>query len=255
MDLATVLGLIIGFGLVGAAIVMGGSPTAFLDGSAILIVFAGTFSVTMMSYSLAEIVAAQTTVVKTMIHRATDPAVAASQVMELADYARREGLLSLQNILPEIKSLPFLHDGIAMIIDGASADDAEYFLRRNIESMRQRHSQSAGVLRRAAEVAPAMGLIGTLVGLVQMLGNLEDPSTVGPSMAVALLTTFYGAVLGNMVFTPLAGKLERNSHAEVMLQSIYLSGIASIGRQENPRRLEMVVNTLLPPSQRIDHFD
>ena len=100
-----------------------------------------------------------------------------------------------------------------------------------------------------------MGLIGTLIGLVQMLGQLDDPSTIGPSMAVALLTTFYGAVLSNMLFSPLAAKLERNSDEEVLLNTIYLTGVTSIGRKENPRRLEMLVNTLLPPAQRVQFFD
>ena len=105
------------------------------------------------------------------------------------------------------------------------------------------------------EFSPAMGLIGTLIGLVQMLGNLGDPSTIGPAMAVALLTTFYGAVLANMVFLPLASKLERNSKEEALVSNIYLMGAASIGRQENPRRLEMLINSLLPPSQRVRYFD
>ena len=100
-----------------------------------------------------------------------------------------------------------------------------------------------------------LGLIGTLVGLVQMLGQLDDPSTIGPSMAVALLTTFYGAVLSNMVFSPLAAKLERNSDEEMLLNNIYVTGVTSIGRQENPRRLEMLVNTLLSPADRVQHFD
>ena len=100
-----------------------------------------------------------------------------------------------------------------------------------------------------------MGLIGTLVGLVQMLGNLDDPSAIGPAMAVALLTTFYGAILANMVFLPLANKLDRNSGAEAMVKQIYAIGAASIGRQENPRRLELTFNTILPPGEQVKHFD
>jgi chemotaxis protein MotA len=119
----------------------------------------------------------------------------------------------------------------------------------------QRHHKSASVLKKAAEFAPAMGLIGTLIGLVQMLGNLDDPASIGPSMAVALLTTFYGAVLANMVFSPMASKLERNSGEEAIVNSIYVMGASSIGRQENPRRLEMLLNSVLPPAKRIQYFD
>ena len=128
-------------------------------------------------------------------------------------------------------------------------------LARESHATRDRHVRSASVLRRAADVAPAMGLIGTLVGLVQMLGNLDDPSSIGPSMAVALITTFYGAILANMVFNPLANKLERNSEIESMVNYIYAIGAASVSRQENPRRLEMFINTVLSPVQRVSYFD
>ena len=100
-----------------------------------------------------------------------------------------------------------------------------------------------------------MGLIGTLVGLVQMLGSLDDPSTIGPSMAVALLTTFYGAILANMVFSPMAAKLERNSNEESMVNTVFLTAAASMGRQENPRRLEMLLNTILPPAHRLQYYE
>ncbi len=121
--------------------------------------------------------------------------------------------------------------------------------------MKTRHQKGAGILRQAGTVAPAMGLIGTLIGLVQMLGNLDDPDSIGPSMAIAQLTTLYGAIMANMVFAPLAGKLERNSKEEAMLMGVYSMGAGSIGRQENPRRLETLINTLLPPAKRVQFFD
>ena len=142
-----------------------------------------------------------------------------------------------------------------MVVDGSNGDEIEKVLKEKINAIANRHGKSVSVIRKLAEVSPAMGLIGTLVGLVQMLGNLDDPSTIGPSMAVALLTTFYGAVLSNMVFSPLATKLERNSAEEALLNTIYITGVTSIGRQENPRRLEMLLNTLLPPAQRVQVFD
>ncbi|MCW8835765.1 MAG: MotA/TolQ/ExbB proton channel family protein, partial [Rhodospirillales bacterium] len=134
-------------------------------------------------------------------------------------------------------------------------EEVEAIMRQDMHATIQRHSKSTNVLRKAAEFAPAMGLIGTLIGLVQMLGNLDDPSTIGPSMAVALLTTFYGAVLANMVFMPLASKLERNSGEEALVNNVFLLGATSIGRQENPRRLEMLLNSLLPPTKRVRYFD
>lgn len=125
--------------------------------------------------------------------------------------ARKKGVLALQNVVGSMQNEPFLHKGMLMVVDGTPGEEVESIMRRDLQATIQRHAKSTSVLRKMGEFAPAMGLIGTLIGLVQMLGNLDDPSTIGPSMAVALLTTFYGAVLANMVFLPLAAKLERNS--------------------------------------------
>ena len=255
MDFATIVGLVSGFTLLGMAILLGGTPGAFLDAPSLLIVFGGTFAVTSMSFSVPEILRVPKVVLQAVSNRATDPRKAASQMLELAEIARDNGTLALQNVQPRLAHLPFLNQGVSMVVDGSKGDEIERVMSRKVNAMAARHSKATGVLRKAAEVSPAMGLIGTLVGLVQMLGQLDDPSTIGPSMAVALLTTFYGAVLSNMVFSPLAAKLERNSDEEILLNNIYVTGVTSIGRQENPRRLEMLVNTLLSPAERVHHFD
>ncbi len=157
-------------------------------------------------------------------------------------------MLSFEQSLPALRGNPFLTKAISMVADGFPVEEVERVMRREIDEMTGRHRKSASVLRKAAEIAPAMGLIGTLIGLVQMLGNLDDPSTIGPAMAVALMTTFYGAVLANMLFAPLAAKLERNSAEEALVYNVYLLAAVSIGRKENPRRLEMLLNALLPPA-------
>jgi chemotaxis protein MotA len=144
---------------------------------------------------------------------------------------------------------------MTMLVDGIAVEEIERNLTFETHAMMQRHVRSTGILRRAAEVSPAMGLIGTLLGLVQMLGSLNDPESIGPAMAVALLTTLYGALLANVVFLPLASKLERNSATELLINQIYILGSTSIGRQENPRRLELVLNTILPANQRVKYFD
>ena len=126
---------------------------------------------------------------------------------------------------------------------------------QEVDALLERHRRAASIIRRGSEVAPAMGLIGTLVGLVQMLAQLDDPSSIGPAMAVALLTTFYGAILGTIVLGPLSGKLERNSNSEAMIKNLVLTAMGSIARQENPRRLEMLLNSELPPDKRIRFFD
>ena len=255
MDVATLLGVSGAFLVIGAAMVLGGSPGSFVDLPAILIVVGGTFLVTTVSFSLDEVVHAQRVMLRAVVYHAESPRTAALRILSLADAARRNGLLALENELNASHYSRFLAQAISLVIDGFPAAEIERILGRERHATSERHVRSAGVLRRAGEVAPAMGLIGTLVGLVQMLGNLQDPSAIGPAMAVALLTTFYGAVLANMVFHPLATKLERNSEVEAMVNQIYAIGAASISRQENPRRLEMTINAILSPVQRVGYFD
>lgn len=255
MDMATVLGIVAGFGMIAAAIMLGSTPAAFFDVPSVLIVIGGTLAITTVCFSLGEMVRTVRVVLKTVFRTARDPSEAAVQMMQIADLARKKGVLALQGAIEDVANEPFLHKGVVMVVDGTPGEEVEAILRRDLLSTIQRHAKSTSVLRKMAEFSPAMGLIGTLIGLVQMLGNLSDPSAIGPAMAVALLTTFYGAVLANLVFLPLAAKLERNSQDEALVNNLYLMGTASIGRQENPRRLEMLLNSVLPPSKRIRYFD
>jgi len=255
VDFATLLGVGGAFAMIAGAMMLSGQAAAFLDIPSILIVIGGTFLVTTVSFSLSEIGQAQGLMFRAAIYQAESPENAVVQALYLADLARKRGRLALQTVTDDLRSSSFLYQAISMVVDGIPAEEVERILTRESEATFARHHRSAGILRRAGEVAPAMGLIGTLIGLVQMLGSLDDPSSIGPAMAVALLTTFYGAVLANMVFTPLAGKLERNAQIEATVRQIYTIGSASISRQENPRRLEMMLNTILPPDQRVDYFD
>ncbi len=255
MDLATVVGLASGFGLLTTAIVLGGSPESFFNPPSILIVVGGTLAVTTACFSLAEMGRTLRVVMSTFFYSSRDPAEAAIQVLQIAELARKQGVLSLQNVLGSIQGEPILYKGMSMVVDGTPGDEVESIMRRDLHATIQRHAKSTSVLRKMGEFSPAMGLIGTLIGLVQMLGNLDDPSTIGPSMAIALLTTFYGAVMANMIFLPLAAKLERNASEESLISNVYVMGAASIGHQENPRRLEMLLNSILPPSKRVRYFD
>ena len=254
-SLTTVVGLLAGFALVVAAMFWGGSPSSFVDGPALLIVFGGTFAVTLASYSLGDMARAAGAVGQVIVRRSHDPSRAAYRIVELAEQARNDGVLGLQDRLIKLKADPFLAKAMGMVVDGTPGEMVERIMRREVDTNANRQQTSADVFAKAAEISPAMGLIGTLVGLVQMLGNLNDPSTIGPAMAIALLTTFYGAVLSNMVFAPLATKLERSSDGEALVHNVYLIGAASIGRQESPRRLEMLLNAMLPPTHRIQYFD
>lgn len=255
LDFATVFGLAGAVLLITLAIWLGGNWTAFIDLPSILLVIIGTFAITTVSYSWTEIVQAQPVMWRTLFVRGQAPDEAAMKVLQLAERARRRGLLAMQNEFPALKSEPYLLRAMTMLVDGMPPEEVERNLTFETMAMAQRHQRSTGILRRAAEVSPAMGLIGTLVGLVQMLGSLDDPDAIGPAMAVALLTTFYGAVMANVIFLPIASKLERNSAIELMINQIYILGAVSIGRQENPRRLELVINTILPATQRVRYFD
>lgn len=255
LDVATLLGTLGAFAIIGTAMVLGGSPQSFIDVPALLIVFVGTFLVTAISFSWEEVVRAQGVMMRAVVYHSETPVEAAMRMLYVADRARREGALALEGSLKTAHAGRFLTQAMALVADGIPAEEIEQLLARENLATRDRHVRSAGVLRRAGEVAPAMGLIGTLVGLVQMLGNLDDPSSIGPSMAVALLTTFYGAILANMFFNPLANKLERNSEIESMVNHVYAIGATSVSRQENPRRLEMMINTVLAPVQRVSYFD
>ncbi len=255
IDTATLTGVVGAFAVIAAAMVLGGSPGSFVDAPAMLIVFGGTLLVTIASFSMAEILDSRTIAFRAVIYNAGSPKDAAHRILHLAERARRTGALSVVEVSRNMGQSRFLGQAIQLAADGLPVAEVEQILMHERDATHQRHVRSASVLRRAGEVAPAMGLIGTLVGLVQMLGNLDDPSTIGPSMAVALLTTFYGAVLANMLFLPLASKLERNSVIEATIQRIYTMGAMSITRQENPRRLELLINSILPPAQRVSHFD
>lgn len=254
-DFATLLGVIGAFALILAAMNLGGRVEAFLDLPSLLIVLGGTLFVTITSYGFSDLMRSQSVLWRTLVYHAEEPQNAARRVIALAAEARKSGPLALQRTVGSLRSTPFLRQAIALVVDGQPSDQVSGLLDSEIGATAVRHQRAAAVFRRAGEVAPAMGLIGTLVGLVQMLGRLDDPSAIGPAMAVALLTTFYGAVLAHMVFLPLAHKLERNADKEHAVNRIYALGAASISRQENPRRLEQLLNCLLAPSQRLRTFD
>ena len=254
-DAATLFGLAAAAGLIALAIGLGGTPGAFIDLPAILIVLGGTAAVTLISFSLEDVARAQPMMIRALVSRIQDPAMAAREMLVLAETARQKTPLALQAALPTLQREPFLYRAVSLVVDGAPVEEIERVMTCELHATTARQAKSAGVLHRAAEVAPAMGLIGTLVGLVQMLGGLDDPATIGPSMSIALLTTLYGALLANMVFAPLASKLERNAEAEALVNQIYVLGALSIGRQENPRRLQLLLNTILPPENRVRHFD
>ncbi|MEQ8442068.1 MAG: MotA/TolQ/ExbB proton channel family protein [Alphaproteobacteria bacterium] len=254
IDIATILGIVGAIVLIGTAIYLGGSAGSFVDWPSSLIVVGGTLGVVTACFSLRDMVDAAGHAGRSFVRTNIDVREAAIQLLQLAQISRYRGVLAIQSYMPAVEDRLMLKAGLDMVIDGTPAEDVERIMRREVQSGTQRQSRSIAIFKKAAEISPAMGLIGTLVGLIQMLANLDDPNTIGPSMAVALLTTFYGALLSNLVFTPLAAKMERNATEEMVVNQLYVMAASSIARQENPRRLEMLFNTILPPSDRVDYF-
>lgn len=254
-DLATMLGILFAIGMIAGAIMVGQSNANFFNVPSLMIVLFGTMAATAISYTGEELARAGHIIGNSLFRRIQSPRSLARSLIDMAVIAKKKGILAMAAFETELKKDKFLSRAMQMVIDGYPPEDVDRLLAQEVEALLERHKRSAGITRRASEVAPAMGLIGTLVGLVQMLAELENPEMIGPAMAVALLTTFYGAILGTVIMAPLAVKLEKNSSDEAMIKTLIRTAAVSIARQENPRRLEMLLNAELPPSERITYFD
>ncbi len=253
---SVIIGMLLTFAMLGTAIFLGGTPGAFVNGAGLLLVVAGTFTVSLVSFSWRDLRRTLGAIAAVLRRRAIDPAQEAKAVLKLAERVRKAGgPAALGKLLPAFRGTPFLQQAMQMLVDGASDEELARFLDAEIAAIRSRRARAAAVLRRAGEIAPALGLIGTLIGLVQMLGRLDTPASLGPAMALAILTTLYGAMLAHVVLLPLADRLERLAEEEGLLHRLHAAAARSIGRNENPRRLEMLLNTLLPPDRRIRYFD
>jgi chemotaxis protein MotA len=255
VDWVTILAMIFSILLVVVGISMGNQNANFLDVPSILIVILGTIAVTCISYTGRELRLALPIIRSSIVRMVYAPARLASDLIDLAVITRRRGLLILNMHTDQLERNPFLNDVMQMVTDGMTAPEIDRLVHQDIDMMLEGYKKAAGMLRRASEIAPAMGLIGTLIGLVQMLVALDDPSSIGPAMALALLTTFYGAIMGTMVLAPLAAKLERNANEEMMIKSLVQTTALAMIAQTNPRKLELDLNSLLPPDQRVRYFD
>jgi chemotaxis protein MotA len=247
MDLATIIGILVAFGLVIAA--LGGDALLFFDLSSILIVCGGTIGAVLVTYPLESVLSVARIIKKTFLSKAQDPGELIAQFVDYATRVRREGILSLE---AHLKNIPdeFLRKGLQLTVDGLDPQLIQEILETEIACLEERHLKGAEILQTFGTLAPGMGMVGTIIGLVLMLKRMNDPSTIGPAMAVALLTTFYGAIMANLVFNPMAGKLRARSREEVLTRTMVVEGIMSISRGENPRILEEKMNSYLPPKER-----
>jgi len=249
MDIATVLGVISAFGLVIIAIFMGGGIQLFINIPSLMIVVGGTLGATMINYPLKDVFGVLNVVKKALFTRNIPVDELIKRFIKFANKSRKEGILSLEG---EIKNLTdeFLKKGIQLSIDGLEPQEISNVLETEVDFIRTRHQMGAEIFSTMGAFAPALGMIGTLIGLVQMLQTMEDPSSIGPAMAVALLTTFYGSIMANIVCLPIAGKLRTRSKEEVLAKEMSIQGIISISNGDNPRILEQKLLAFIPPNQR-----
>jgi chemotaxis protein MotA len=252
VDIATILGAVIAFGLVLGSVAMGGGM-AFVNAPSVMIVIGGTTGAVMLATSMEKFQSLGKVFSKALKVEAIPAAATATSIVEFAQIARREGMLSLEAALTNAD--PFMANGIQLAIDGIAPEVVEDIMFIDLDRMKGRHRAGNELMGLGATFAPAMGLIGTLIGLVQMLQNMSDPSTIGPAMAVALLTTFYGALLANLIFLPVSNKLKMRSAAEVEYCELMMEGVMAIAKGESPRMVEKKLNAMLPPADRLSLFD
>lgn len=250
MDIATIGGMVLGIFFIVFGILQGGTGMgAFIDPGSVLIVFGGTFSGFLVAFPLGNALSIGKVAGKTMSNSSYNTAEIIKKVIDLANIARREGLLALEEAVSEIND-DFMQKGVMLIVDGTDPELVKNILETELSYIEGRHANGKGLFASLGSFGPAFGMIGTLIGLVAMLKNLDDPSSIGPSMAVALLTTFYGSVLANLFFLPMETKLGIKSGEEILVREIMIEGLLSIQAGENPRIIEEKLKAFLAPSLR-----
>lgn len=249
MDIATVVGVVLAQILILGSIMMGAGLAAFIDIPSIVIVFGGTTAAAMIAFPMDTFAATGKVIKKTFMYVLASLPDQIELIAEFAALARREGLLALEEKLETVED-PFLVKGLRLVVDGFPPEVVRDILGTDLYAMQERHGVGKCVLDKMGEIAPAMGMLGTLIGLVTMLKNLSDPSQIGAGMAVALLTTFYGAYLSNVLLLPMANKLDQRKKEETLIRSTMIEGIVAIQNGDKPAMVKEKLKAFLPPSVR-----
>ena len=252
MDLATLLGLIGAFAIVILAMLLGGGVLVFINVPSILVVVVGTIFAVLMKFSLKQFLGAVAVAGKGFKFKSSEPEPLIVEIVDLAGEARKGGLLSLEG--KEVSN-DFLKKGITLLVDGHDPDIVRDIMMKDVGKAQERHKLGASIFTAFGDVAPAMGMIGTLVGLVQMLSAMDDPKSIGPAMAVALLTTLYGAMIANMFALPLAGKLEMRAAEEGRIKTLVIDALIGIQGGQNPKVIEQMLQSYIPEKNRISEAD
>ncbi len=250
VDISTLIGIVVAFGLVIISILLGGDGTWFINYPSVMIVLGGTMGATLLSYPLSEVLSVFKVAKNVFLHRPQIPSQLIPLIARFAKKARREGILSFESLLKDIDD-PFLVKGIQMAIDGMESSSIEDVMTTEIQYLEERHRLGSEIFTTMGTFAPAVGMLGTIIGLVQMLMQLEDPSQIGAPMAVALLTTFYGTLLANLLFLPVAGKLKTRSKQEILVKQMVLEGVISIQSGDNHHIVEQKLKAFIAPKARL----
>ncbi len=246
MDLGTIIGVAAAFILILVSILIGGSVTAFINIPSILIVVGGGMAAAMGSFPLSDFIRGVTAISKAFLWKAPDFAEVLDTIGEIASKVRKEGILSLESeIETYYQKDPFLGDMIRMLVDGIEISEIKATAEGALAQIDEKLSTEVAVWEKLADLFPAYGMIGTLIGLIQMLRNLNDPSALGPGMAVALITTLYGAILANAFAIPVANKLKKIKDTEILIKSVYIEAIEKIQKGENPNVIKQEVAVML----------
>jgi chemotaxis protein MotA len=249
VDIGSIIGIVVGVALVVVSILLSGSLLAFVDVPSMLIVVGGTFASTLVAFPISSVMGAQKASMKIFFQHRIDSVNTVRQILQAAEAVRKEGPLALEKIKTDNE---FMKTAFQLVADGYRPEDLRDVLSIEQEAIAARHAEVIKVLEKMAELAPAWGMIGTLIGLVIMLLNLSDPAAIGPAMAVALLTTFYGALWANFFLTPSAAKLDERNVREADDYRLVVEGAVSMARNENPRAIQQRLVGFMPPSDRAE---
>ncbi len=257
MDLASILGILLCFGMCAYGIIDNagiGNIGRYLDYPSAIITFGGAFFAVMASFSMSDYIAGLKSITLVFKAPSLDVKEMIQKIIELSNVARKEGLLSLEEAAGDLED-EFMKKGILLIVDGTDPELVRGIMETELISTEERHKTKISFWDALGAMGPAWGMIGTLIGLVNMLYEMEDPSSIGPSMAVALITTLYGSLLANWICGPVAAKLKANNASEIMMKEIMIEGLLSIQAGENPRVIEEKLKSFLAPGERNEQED
>ena len=249
VDTGTILGVVAGVGLIVIAIIRGGDSDIFMNMNAMLIVLGGMVSTAFIAFQSTKILDMVPVIINAFRPDVMKPVDYIDQIMQLAGKYRTGGMKVLENAEAKVENR-FLKNGISMIVDGYNGREIYAILEHEINSLNERHNAGTKILRFMGVQAPVFGMAGTLIGLIQMLMHIDNPSTIGPALATALITTFYGLILANLIVTPITAKLSIRTESEVTLIKTIRIGVMGIFERSNPAKIQKSMNALLAPEER-----